>query len=370
LQIHHPFALEALPHWHDFCGCPVFTVQQDFRSRQFHGTFMNRQVKIIGTGSFVPEKILTNDDLSKALGTDINEFVSEVIGIRERHICAENESAADLATGAAFKALASANLKADDIDLIIVATDTPEYISPATSVVIQKRLGANHAGTFDINAACAGFVTALDTATKFILADTSYKNILVIGVYAMSKYIDWTDKKTSTMFADGAGAIVLQACEDTGSGFIASKLVADGNFAEHMGIYAGGTHQPINAEVLQEGKYNKLRFIQKYPPEINLEGWPKIINEVLAKASLTLDDVKLFLFTQVNLSTIKEVMKQMGIPLTRTHTIMQKWGYTGSACIPMVLDDAVREGKLQRGDLFLMCASGGGLNMACALFRW
>jgi 3-oxoacyl-[acyl-carrier-protein] synthase-3 len=329
---------------------------------------MTRQAQIIGTGSYVPETVLTNDDLSRMLGTNINEFVSEVIGIRERHICAEHESAADLATGAAFKALQAAKLGAEEVDLIILATDTPEYISPATSVVVQTRLGANRAGTFDINAACAGFVTALDVAAKYLLADDTYKNVLVIGVYAMSKFIDWTDKKTATMFADGAGAVVLQAA--TQAGFIASKLVADGSFAEHMGIYAGGTKRPITDAVLCEGKYNKLRFIQKYPPQINLEGWPAIIKDVLAKASLTLEDVNLFLFTQVNLSTIKEVMKQLEIPMTRTHTIMHKWGYTGSACIPMALDDAVREGKLKRGELFLMCASGGGLNMACALFRW
>jgi 3-oxoacyl-[acyl-carrier-protein] synthase-3 len=334
----------------------------------FYDEFMTRQVQIIGTGSLVPETILTNDELSQMLGTDINEFVSEVIGIRQRHICAAHESAADLATGAAFKALQAANLQAEEIDLIVLATDTPEYISPATSVVVQKRLGATNAGTFDINAACAGFVTALDIATKYLIADDTYQNILVIGVYAMSKFIDWTDKKTSTMFADGAGAMVLQASKETG--FLASKLVADGNFAEHMGIYAGDTHLPINEAVLHEGKYNKLRFLQKYPPEINLEGWPAIIQEVLAKASRTLDDVNLFFFTQVNLITIKEVMHKLEIPMTRTHTIMHKWGYTGSACIPMVFDDAVREGKLKRGDLFLLCASGGGLNMACSLFRY
>jgi 3-oxoacyl-[acyl-carrier-protein] synthase-3 len=329
---------------------------------------MTRQVKITGTGSFVPETILTNDELSRRLGTDINEFVSEVIGIRERRICAEHESAADLATGAAFRALQAASLQPQEIDLIVLATDTPEYISPATSVVVQHRLGATNAGTFDVNAACAGFVTALDIATKYLLADDTYKTILVIGVYAMSKFIDWADKKTSTMFADGAGAVVLQSANE--AGFLASKLVADGRFAEHMGIYAGGTHKPITEVVLQEGKYNRLRFLQKYPPEINLEGWPVIVKDVLAKAGLGLDDVKLFLFTQVNLSTIKEVMSRLEIPMTRTHTIMHKWGYTGSACIPMVLDDAIREGKLKGGDKVLLCASGGGLNMACAVFRF
>jgi 3-oxoacyl-[acyl-carrier-protein] synthase-3 len=325
--------------------------------------------KITGTGSYVPETVLTNDDLSRMLGEDINEFVSQVIGIRERHICSAHESTADLATEAAKRALEAARVRAEDLDLIILATDTPEYLSPATSVVVQHRLGARSAGTFDVNAACAGFVTALDTASKFIIADSSYKRVLVIGAYCMSKYLDWTEKKTATIFADGAGALVLEATEDA-PGFLASKLVADGSFHKHMGIYAGGTHMPVTDEILREGLWTKVRFAQKYPPEVNIEGWPNIIRDVLSKCGLQQEDVGLFLFTQVNLSTIKEVMRRMEFPMSRTHTIMQKWGYTGSACIPMVLDDAVRAGKLERGQIVIMCASGGGLNMACTAFRW
>jgi 3-oxoacyl-[acyl-carrier-protein] synthase-3 len=327
-----------------------------------------RYARIIGTGSYVPEKILTNDDLSRMVGEDVNEFVSQVLGIRERHVCAPTESTADLATEAARKALDTAAIGPEDLNLIILATDTPEYISPATSVVVQHRLGAKNAGTFDLNCACAGFVTAIDTASKYIIADSSYSNVLVIGAYAMSKYLDWSEKKTATIFADGAGAVVLQASEE-GPGFLASKLVAEGRFHDHMGIYAGGTHLPITEEVLREGVWARLRFAKKYPSEVNTEGWPAIVGDVLGKSGLKLDDVALFLFTQVNLSTIKEVMAKLGLPMTRTHTVMQKWGYTGSACIPMVLDDAVRAGKLKRGDYLVMCASGGGLNMACAAFR-
>ena len=325
--------------------------------------------KIIGTGSYVPEKVLTNHDLSCMLGDDIDEFVSQVIGIKERHICNENESTADLATAASLNALKSAGLKASDLDLIILATDTPEHLSPATSVVVQHRIGARNAGTFDVSCACAGFVTALDTASKFIIADSAYRNVLVIGAYAMSKFIDWQDKKTATIFADGAGAVVLRA-SDGGPGFLASKLIADGAYSDFMGIYAGGTRMPITEAVLREGRWTKVRFAQKYPPEVNIEGWPRIIGEVLRKCDLNINDIALFLFTQVNLSTIKEVMNILAVPMERTHTIMQKWGYTGSACIPMVLDDAVRAGKLKPGDNVIMCASGGGLNMACVAFRW
>lgn len=324
---------------------------------------------IIGTGIYVPEKIVTNDDLSRILGEDINEFVTTVLGIQERHYAADDESTADLATNASRAALESARLDASNLDLIVLATDTPEQLSPATSVVVQHRLGASNAGTFDVNSACAGFVTALDTASKFIIADSAYRNVLVVGAYAMSKYLDLHDKKTATIFADGAGALVLQANNER-PGFLAGKLHADGSFHDHMGIYAGGTHLPITREVIDEGVWNKVRFAKKYPAEVNTEGWPAIVQQVLAKARLSLSDIKLFLFTQVNLSTIKEVMNKLELPMDRTHTIMHKWGYTGSACIPMVLHDAVSAGKLERGDNVIMCASGGGLNMACVAFKW
>ena len=324
---------------------------------------------IIGTGIYVPEKIVTNDDLSRILGEDINDFVTQVLGIHERHVCAPNESTADLATHASRQALEAARIDASELDLIILATDTPEQLSPATSVVVQHRLGAVNAGTFDVNCACAGFVTALDTASKFVIADSSYRNVLVVGAYAITKYLDWHDKKTATIFADGAGALVLQANHDR-PGFLAGKLYADGSFHDHMGIYAGGTHLPITSEVIDEGVWTKVRFAKKYPAEVNTEGWPAIVRQVLDKAQLKLGDVKLFLFTQVNLKTIKEVMEKLELPMDRTHTIMQKWGYTGSACIPMVLHDAVSAGKLARGDNVIMCASGGGLNMACVAFKW
>jgi 3-oxoacyl-[acyl-carrier-protein] synthase-3 len=328
-----------------------------------------RDAKIIGTGVYVPKRIVTNAELSRNLGEDIDEFVSTIVGIKERHIAAADESSADLATAAAEKAIADAGITASELDLILLATDTPEYISPATSVVVQQRIGASNAGTFDINCACAGFVTTLDTAFKYMIADDSYKKVLVIGCYAMSKFIDWKDKKTSTLFADGAGAVVLSSIEDE-KHFLASKLVADGTYHSYMGIFAGGTHQPITAEVLSENKTNRLRFAQKYPPEVNIIGWPKIVNDVVTKAGLTLDDVDMFLWTQVNLSTIKIVMQEMNIPSHKTHTIMQKWGYTGSACIPMVLHDALAAGKIKDGDNIVFCASGGGLNMACLAMRY
>jgi 3-oxoacyl-[acyl-carrier-protein] synthase III len=329
-----------------------------------------RNGKIVGTGVAVPDKVLTNADLSRMLGEDIDEFVSQNLGICERRVLADDESAADIAARAAENALKDAGISAEELDLIIVATDTPEYISPSTSVVVQNRIGAKNAGTFDTNAACAGFVTAFDAALKYIIADRNYKNVLVIGVYAMTKFLDWTEKKTATIFADGAGAVVLQATENETIGWLASKLEARGEYHDFLGIFAGGAKYPITAEELESGYRNRVRFAKRTPPEINFEGWQQIVREVLERARLTLDNVNLFLWTQVNLSTIKAVMVAMNLPMSRTHTIMEKWGYTGSACIPMVLDDAIRAGKLKRGDIVVFCASGGGVNMAAMVFRY
>lgn len=327
-----------------------------------------REAVITGTGSYVPERIVTNAELSKILGEDIDEFVSNTLGIRERHYCGPDESTADLAAHAAQRALDAARVSASDIDLVIVATDTPEYISPATAPVVQARIGAWKAGAFDINSACAGFVTALDTAWKYIRADDRYNKVLVIGAYAMSKFLDRHDKKTSTIFADGSGAVVLESSETRG--ILASELFADGRLAPGMGVFAGGTAEPITEEVLREGRRNKLRFVTKYPKEVNEVGWPRIANSVLGRIGRSKSDVDHWLWTQVNLSTIRDVMTSLGEPMHKAHTVMEKWGYTGAACLPMALDDAVTEGMLNEGDLILMTGSGAGLAMGSIAFEW
>jgi 3-oxoacyl-[acyl-carrier-protein] synthase-3 len=327
-----------------------------------------REATITGTGSYVPDRVVTNAELSKMLGEDIDDFVSNTLGIRERRFCADDESTADLAVEAGKRALESARVSPEDVDLIIVATDTPEYISPATAPVVQARLGALKAAAFDVNSACAGFVTALDIAWKFLRADPRYEKILVIGAYAMSKFIDPHDKKTSTIFADGAGGVVVEPSDSPG--ILASELFADGRLASGMGVFAGGTAEPITEQVLKEGKRNRLRFVTKYPPEVNEEGWPRIARSVLESISKKESDVQHWLWTQVNLSTIKTVMAKLGQPMDRAHTIMDKWGYTGSACLPMALDDAVKKGKLRKDDLVMFTGSGAGLAMGCIAMQW
>ncbi len=327
-----------------------------------------REARITGTGSYVPERVVTNSELSAILGEDIGDFVSNTLGIHERRYCASDESTADLAAAAATRALESAGVSASEIDLLIVATDTPEFISPATAPVVQARIGAWKAGAFDINSACAGFVTALDAAWKYIRADERYNRVLVIGAYAMSKFLDQHDKKTSTIFADGAGAVVLEASDKPG--ILASELFADGRLAPGMGVFAGGTAEPITEDVLRAGVRNRLRFVTKYPREVNEVGWPRIARSVLERSGHTTTDVDEWLWTQVNLSTIREVMSSLGEPMEKAHTIMGKWGYTGAACLPMALDDSVKSGRLKHGDLILMTGSGAGLAMGSIAIAW
>jgi 3-oxoacyl-[acyl-carrier-protein] synthase-3 len=331
-------------------------------------TKLVREAAITGTGSYVPERVVTNHELSMILGEDIDDFVSNTLGIQERRFAAADESTADLATNAALNALQSAGVSAEDLDLIILATDTPEYISPATAPVIQARIGAWKAGAFDINSACAGFVTALDAAWKYIRADERYEKILVIGAYAMTKYIDPKDKKTSTIFADGAGAVVLE--HSSAPGILASELFADGRLAPGMGVFAGGTAEPVTEPVLRDGIRNKLRFVTKYPREVNEVGWPRIARSVLERIGRSTSDVDEWLWTQVNRSTIHEVMNTLGEPVEKAHTVMAKWGYTGAACLPMALDDSVRSGRLSEGDLIVMTGSGAGLAMGCLALEW
>ena len=327
-----------------------------------------RHAVITGTGMRVPDRVVTNAELSARLGEDVDDFVRNTLGIVERRWCDEGESTADLATAAARAALDAAGLEPAQAQLIIVATDTPEYVSPATSSVVQGRLGAHRAGTFDVNAGCAGFATALDVAWKFLRADERYDAVLVVGAYAMSKFLDAHDKKTSTIFADGAGAVVLRASD--APGVLASELYADGTLAPGMGVFAGGTAEPITEAVLREGVRNRLRFVQKYPASVNEDGWPRIARSVLARAGRDERDVALWLWTQVNRSTIHTVMDRMGLDRALAHTVMGKWGYTGSACLPMALDDAVRAGRLHDGDLVMLTGSGAGLAMGSVALEW
>lgn len=330
---------------------------------------MTRHAQILSTGRYIPQRVVTNDDLNAMLGENVGDWLVANVGIRERHVMAEDETTSDLLVAAARQALDRAGLTAADLDLVLIATDTPDYLSPATSSVVQAKLGATAAGTFDINCACASWVTGLDMAARYIATDADFRHILVAGGYGMTRFLDWSDKKTATIFADGAAAVVVGAGD--APGFLAGKLVANGEYYDALGIYTGGAHHPATPEAIAEGGKPVVRFVRKFPATFNSDNWPPLVRAVCAKAGLAVDDVDFFVFTQLNLRTIEFVMDNLGQPLSKTHWIMDKWGYLGSACVPAALDDALQLGKGPRpGDNVMFCATGGGLAMAASLWRW
>jgi len=330
---------------------------------------MARYAQIISTGRYIPERIMTNADFVPLLGEDVDEWLIENVGIRERHVMAENETTSDMIVAAARQAITRANIAPTDLNLIIVATDTPDYISPATASVVQAKLGATKAGTYDINCACAAWVTGLDMAARYIATDDEYRYILIAGGYGMTKFLDWHDKYTATLFADGAGAVIVRAGD--APGYLAGKLVAHGEYHDALGIYTGGTYRPATPEIIAQLGKPRVQFVKKFPKTFNSDNWPPLVRAVVAKAGLTLDDIAFFLFTQLNLRTIELVMQNLGQPMRKTHWIMDKWGYLGSACIPVALDDAIERGIGPKpGDNVVFCATGGGMAMAASVFKW
>jgi 3-oxoacyl-[acyl-carrier-protein] synthase III len=328
-----------------------------------------RYAQILSTGRYVPERVMTNAELDAMFPErDIDSWLRANVGIEQRHVMGEDEATSDLSMYAARQALERAGVSAEELDLIIVATDTPDYISPATATVLQSKLGAANAGTFDINTACAGWVTAMDTAARYVMTDRGMNRVLVVGAYGMTRYVDYTDHKTCTLFADGAGATVVGAGDQPG--FLAGKLLASGDFYDALGIYTGGVAQPRTPAEENDG-VPRVQFVRRFPATFNSDHWPPLIYDVVEKAGMTVDDVDFFVFTQLNLNTIKEIMRIIDQPLEKTHWVMDKWGYTGSACIPMALDDALELEKGPRhGDNVLFVASGGGISMAAGLWRW
>lgn len=323
---------------------------------------------IVSTGFYAPERIVTNDYFNELYGKDVDSFLREKRNIYTRHFMSEEQTTSDLVVESAKKALSKAGITANDLDLIITSTDTPDYLSPSTSSVIQYKLGAKNAGTFDINSACAGFVTALDMAGKYVQADTQYKYILVSGAYGMTKYLNYDDYKIATLFADGAGSVVVKAVEDKNH-FLTSKLFTDGQYHDYMGIYAGGTKTPITHEVVEQ-KGHLLNFAKKIPLETNSTHWPRLTNILLDRLQKKPEDINHFFMTQINIGTINEALDILGLPRSKSHNIMDRYGYTGSACIPMAMADAEEQGMLKRGDLVFLLGSGGGVSMAAMAIEW
>jgi 3-oxoacyl-[acyl-carrier-protein] synthase-3 len=324
---------------------------------------------VVGTGLHAPGRAIPNAEYNERYGLDVDAFLRANRNIETRHLMAANEATSDLAVPAAREAIERAGLDVMDIDLIVVSTDTPDYISPPTASVVQHKLGAMRAGTFDLNSACAGFVTALDLAAKYIVADEQYRHILVIGAYGMSKFVDWDDYKLATLFADGAGAVVVGRTHHARLGVQASTLYADGSYHDYMGIYAGGTFEPVTADAIAR-KDHLLRFAKKFPPDTNATHWPRLIHTVLGRIGKKPEDVAHFFFTQINIASINETLDTLGVPHDRSHNVMDQFAYTGSACIAMAMADAARKHLLRHGDLCVLVGSGGGMAMAALAMTW
>lgn len=328
---------------------------------------IKRNAAIISSGTGLAGRIVPNSYFNEILREDVDTWLRTNVQIYNRRWMTDDESLADLCEKACQQAMERAGVSPQQIDLIIVATDTPEYISPSTSIVLQDRMHLVNAGTFDINTACAGFVTALNTGCKFIQSDEQFNYVLVVGAYAMSRYLNLGDKKTVTLFADGAAVVLLQATND-GRGMLQSQMKSLGEYNTWMGIYGGGSKHPLTQEAI-ENKEDKLQFVKKIPTEINPSVWPQMIKEVCEKEGIDVAAVDHFFFTQININTIFQTMDALGADRSKAATVMHEYGYTGSAAIPMAFDDWNSKGKIKKGDKVIFMGSGGGLAFSVVLFQ-
>lgn len=323
---------------------------------------------IVSTGSYLPPIEISNDTLRARFNGNAPEFVDKMeasSGIRTRWASPPDWAASDLAVRAARQALERAGRSAEELDLIVLGTDSPDYITPATSVVLQSKLGAKNAGTFDVGCACASFPTAVTAAAGMMASNPGLRTVLVAGTYMMRKLANADDPMTF-FYGDGAGAAILEPSSEPG--FIASAFQADGSYHRNWLIESGGTVEPASEESARAGR-TSVKMLERYPPEINLEGWQRLVKRVAENGQFAVQDIDFLIFTQVRRPTIERVMSDLGLPMEKTHMIMERSGYTGSACVPMALDDALQQKKIKAGDLVVLIGSGVGYNQAAAAFR-
>ncbi|MDR1074855.1 MAG: ketoacyl-ACP synthase III [Xanthomonadaceae bacterium] len=319
--------------------------------------------RIAGTGSCLPEKVVTNDDLSRIVETS-DEWIVSRTGIRERRVAAEGQITGDLGYGAALKAMEAAGVTAGDIDLIVVGTTTPDLVFPSTACLIQARLGANGCAAFDVNAACSGFVFALSVADQFIRSGTA-KTALVIGAETLTRMVDWTERTTCVLFGDGAGAVVLKA--DQEAGIYSTHLHADGSKKELLwnpvGVSTGFDASKPNCGV-------RINMAGNEVFKHAVKALDAVVDETLAANGLDKSDLDWLIPHQANLRIIEATAKRLEMPMERVIVTVDKHGNTSSASVPMALDEAVRSGKVRRGQLLLLEAFGGGFTWGSALIRY
>ncbi len=321
---------------------------------------------IAGTGSALPDKVMTNFDLEKIVDTS-DEWITTRTGIKERRIAEEGEYMSTFASDASRKALEMAGIDAADVDLIICGTVTPDMPIPSTACFIQENLGAKRAACFDMAAGCSGFIYGLEIANQFIATGT-FRNILVIGAELLSKFLDWTDRTTCVIFADGAGATLVTRGEAP-HGILASCLRADGKMADFICLPGGGTRNPPSEKIYREG----LQFIRMKGNEtfkIAVRSLEEVSREVLRRANLTPDQVDLFVPHQANRRIIDAVGVRLGVDPDRVYVNVDRVGNTSAASIPIALDEAVRANRVKPGDIILFAAFGAGLTWGATILRW
>lgn len=326
-----------------------------------------KRARIIGTGSCVPGKVLTNHDLEKFLDTS-DEWIVTRTGIRERHAVAEGETTSGLATGAAVKALEMAGLKADDLDLIVVGTITGDFPWPATACLVQQQLGTRGQSAFDVSAACSGFIYALSAAVGQIESG-KIQRALVIGAEVLTRIVDWEDRNTCVLFGDGAGAVVLEAVEGEGVGILSTHLHADGSYWELLYQPGFGSRNPASAEGIKD-RLPYLRMQGNEVFKIAVRSLHEVAVEALEANGMTAADVDIFIPHQANIRILEATAKRLGLRDDQTYINVDRYGNTSSASIPIALDEANRAGRIKAGDLVLLDAFGGGLTWASALLRW
>jgi 3-oxoacyl-[acyl-carrier-protein] synthase-3 len=319
--------------------------------------------RIAGTGSYLPEKVLTNDDLAKFVDTS-DEWITSRTGIRERHVAAEGETTGDLAYHASVRALEAAGVEASELDLIVLGTTTPDLIFPSTACLIQHRLGANGCPAFDVNAACSGFVYALSVADKFIRSGAA-KTVLVVGAETLTRMVDWTERTSCVLFGDGAGAVVLKA--DSETGILSTHLHADGGKKELLwnpvGVSVGFKPDEPNVGV-------RINMTGNDVFKHAVKALDAIVEETLEANGLDRHEIDWLIPHQANLRIIEATAKRLDMPMERVIVTVDRHGNTSSGSVPLALDEAVRSGKVQRGQLLLLEAFGGGFTWGSALLRY
>lgn len=324
-----------------------------------------RNVKIIGTGSYVPEIVITNAELEKTVNTNAS-WIKEKLGIIERRKARSDQSTSDLASNAGLLAVKNAGLHINDIDLIIVATATPDRLSPSTACIVQDKIQAYNAVCFDLAAVCSGFLFAMSTAAQFIAAGV-YDNILVIGADTFSRITDWT-KRDCVFFGDGAGAAVLSHA-NVNEGFLAFRLYSDGRGKFNFTVPGGGSESPLTPDNIHEGlQYFKMNGNAVY--ETGIKVLPPAINQVLKDTGLIIDNIDYMIPHQPSIKILQDVAKIVGLPFEKVMTNMDRYANTSGATIPILLDEVNRSGKLTKGKIILFAAIGSGWTWGASIIKW